>query len=177
MTAAEATQQQLAVIAEVAGLADNVGAELWLGGGWAMEFFLGAITRTHEDIDMFTLDAQMLRLDETLRARGYQPTGPAPLDQQRDYLKNGLDVTVAPVRLGENGAPLVAGGSFVGEPWPAEMLRDAGWGEINGVRVRYIAPSAQIEIKEMTPVWIPGRPRRQKDADDIAAIRQALRRQ
>ncbi|MFJ9790044.1 hypothetical protein [Streptomyces globosus] len=45
-----------------------------------------------------------------------------------------------------------------------EIARDLG------VEVR-----AQITIKHMTPVWIPGRPRRGKDAEDIARLEAALR--
>jgi hypothetical protein len=37
-----------------------------------------------------------------------------------------------------------------------------------------MSPEAQIESKEMMPVWVPGRPRRPKDAADIALLRQAL---
>jgi hypothetical protein len=37
-----------------------------------------------------------------------------------------------------------------------------------------ISPAAQIEIKQMMPVWVPGRPRRPKDAADIARLRAAL---
>lgn len=32
----------------------------------------------------------------------------------------------------------------------------------------------QVTIKRMTPVWIPGRPRRAKDAEDIARLEAAL---
>lgn len=34
-----------------------------------------------------------------------------------------------------------------------------------------ISPEAQIEIKEMMPVWVPERPRRPKDRDDLALLR------
>jgi hypothetical protein len=42
------------------------------------------------------------------------------------------------------------------------------------VQCPIMGPEAQIESKEMTPVWVPGRPRRPKDAEDIARLRQAL---
>lgn len=45
------------------------------------------------------------------------------------------------------------------------------------IRVRLIfdhVASVRIESKEMMPVWVPGRPRRQKDAEDIARLRPAL---
>lgn len=37
-----------------------------------------------------------------------------------------------------------------------------------------VAAEAQIEIKRMMPVWDPRRPRRAKDAEDIARLRAAL---
>jgi hypothetical protein len=37
-----------------------------------------------------------------------------------------------------------------------------------------ISPMAQIEVKEMMPVWMPGRARRLKDTEDIVRLRQAL---
>jgi hypothetical protein len=42
------------------------------------------------------------------------------------------------------------------------------------VRCPIISPHVQIESKEMMPVWVPGRRRRPKDAEDIARLRQAL---
>jgi hypothetical protein len=167
---------QLTILGEIAELARGVNADLWLRGGWAMDFFLGRITRQHDDIDLFTLETQLVALDVTLQALGYRPTGNAPREQQRDYLRNGYDVSITPLRLSADGAPLVAGGRFQGEPWPTDMLRDAGSGELAGLKMRYIAPAAQIECKEMMPVWVPGFPRRTKDAEDIIAIRRALDR-
>ncbi|WP_236648393.1 MULTISPECIES: hypothetical protein [Micromonospora] len=37
-----------------------------------------------------------------------------------------------------------------------------------------ISVAAQIEFKEMFPVWMPGRPRRAKDAADVARLRAGL---
>ncbi|QTD97580.1 hypothetical protein [Streptomyces cyanogenus] len=38
-----------------------------------------------------------------------------------------------------------------------------------------VDPRVQIEIKRMMPVWDPSRPRRAKDAEDIARLEAALR--
>jgi PPOX class probable F420-dependent enzyme len=43
------------------------------------------------------------------------------------------------------------------------------------VRCRVIDPAAQIQIKEMTPVWVPGRAIREKDLDDIRRLRATLK--
>ena len=42
---------QLAVIVEVADLAEELGIEIRLCGGWAMDFFIGELTRDSEDAD------------------------------------------------------------------------------------------------------------------------------
>lgn len=67
-----------------------------------------------------------------------------------------------------------ARGPIRGEPWPEGML---GWepGQIGSLRCPIISPLAQIEIKEVMPVWPPGFQRRPKDAQDIVRLRAALR--
>src|SRR4051812_4141655 len=69
--AEELADRQLRVIAEVAGLASAAGIEVWLRGGWAMDFFLGEVTRPHVDVDWFCWAADADRLAALLHARGY----------------------------------------------------------------------------------------------------------
>ena len=38
---------QLSAITEVLNAANELGIEVWLRGGWAMDFYLGQITREH----------------------------------------------------------------------------------------------------------------------------------
>jgi hypothetical protein len=49
----ERAVRQLEIIGDVAELARNLRIEVWLFGGWAMDFYFGEITRDHEDIDWF----------------------------------------------------------------------------------------------------------------------------
>jgi hypothetical protein len=74
---------------------------------------------------------------------------------------------------GHDGTVTVAGGLYAGEPWPHGML-DWPPGRIGALQCPIISPHVQIESKEMWPVWVPGRSRRPKDAEDIARLRQAL---
>jgi hypothetical protein len=53
-------------------------------------------------------------------------------------------------------------------------MLDAAPGRIGQVRCPIISPAAQIEIKQMMPVWVPGRPRRAKDAQDVTRLEAAL---
>ena len=62
---------------------------------------------------------------------------------------------------------------------PCDTLRalaSAYTGRLGDLRCPIISPYAQIEIKKMMPVWVPGLERRPKDAEDIELITAALHR-
>lgn len=161
--------EQLAAIAELVATARDLCAPVWLRGGWAVDFFLGRVSREHADIDWFAMESDGPRLRDRLIERGFSDVTTAAAGQQIDVVRGRIDHGIALIKLGSQGEPLVAGGPWAGEPWPVEMLHGP-IGRINNVSARVIAPSAQIEIKEMTPMWNPALRRRQKDLDDIAAI-------
>ncbi|MDA5284344.1 nucleotidyltransferase domain-containing protein [Streptomyces sp. NPDC054904] len=161
-------RRQLTMIAEVRGL----GVEVWLRGGWAMDFWLGRITRGHEDVDWFARSRDAGRLTGPLVARGYEVLRADA--QQLDLVRDGEEISFALVDRDADGRVVVAGGPWAGSPWPAGMLEEAEPGRLGGLECPVISPAAQIEIKRMTPVWIPGRPRRPKDAADVALLEAAL---
>jgi hypothetical protein len=72
------------------------------------------------------------------------------------------------------GRVVVGGGPWAGEPWPDGMLGGPP-GRLHDLTCPIITPQAQIEIKRMMPEWMPGLPRRPKDANDIARLESALR--
>jgi hypothetical protein len=39
----------------IATLLEGVGAPWWIGGGWAIDLFLGRVTRAHQDVDVVIL--------------------------------------------------------------------------------------------------------------------------
>lgn len=147
---------------------------MWLRGGWAMDFFLGRITRDHGDIDWFVRANDAGALAESLLRHGYQPVPGPPPELQLDFAKDGLDSSFTLVDRDEAGRVVVAGGPWAGAPWPDGML-DAEPGRIGALQCAIISPHAQIEIKRMMPVWDPARPRRSKDAEDILRLDAALR--
>ncbi|BBH70441.1 hypothetical protein ACTI_71260 [Actinoplanes sp. OR16] len=63
------TQRQLAAIAEVAAL----GIPVWLRGGWAMDFFLGYVSRPHRDVDWFAWAADADRIAAALTDASVPP--------------------------------------------------------------------------------------------------------
>lgn len=163
----------MASIAELVTLADDLGIPVWLRGGWAMDFFLGCLTRDHADIDWFALTGDGRWLADGLIGQGFQDVTATAPGQQIDLVRGDVLHGIGLVQLGSQGEPLVAGGPWAGEPWPEGML-DGPVGRIGEVSVRVIAPLAQVEIKQMTPTWNPRLRRRQKDLDDITAIRSKL---
>lgn len=167
------SEEQLASIVETLELAGGLGIRLWLRGGWAMDFFLGEVTRPHRDIDWFCLVDDVEPLKTAMLADGFTDVTKASARQQLDLQRGGIDHGFALLRLHDD-VPVVAGGPWAGEPWPAGMLDDVH-GCIGDVRAPIIAPEAQMEIKMMMPEWNPALPRRRKDRDDIAAISRALR--
>lgn len=46
-------EHQVQLIAEIVALSGPLRAPVWLRGGWAVDFFLGQVTRDHVDIDWF----------------------------------------------------------------------------------------------------------------------------
>ncbi|WP_327683464.1 nucleotidyltransferase domain-containing protein [Kitasatospora sp. NBC_00458] len=169
----ERADGQLAQIAETVGLARRLGIRVWLRGGWAVDFFLGELTRDHEDIDWFAAAADAPALAAGLRGLGHRPLEGAPPEQQLDFVRDGLESSFALVEPLPDGRVLVAGGPWAGTAWP-EGLLDGPVGRLGGVECPVVGPGAQIEIKRMMPVWDPRRPRRAKDAEDIARLRAAL---
>ena len=48
----DAARQQLEALAEVGRLLERRRIEWWLFGGWAVDFRVGAVTRSHDDVDL-----------------------------------------------------------------------------------------------------------------------------
>ncbi|MFC0597711.1 nucleotidyltransferase domain-containing protein [Streptomyces palmae] len=166
-------RRQLDQIAEVLRLAGDLGIGLWLRGGWAMDFFLGEVTRDHADIDWFTWSDTAETLAGALLGHGYAPVPGPPPELQLDFAKDGLDSSFTLLTGDAAGQVLVAGGPWAGTAWPEGML-DGAPGRIGTLRCAIVNPRVQIEIKRMMPVWDPALPRRAKDAADIARLEAAL---
>jgi hypothetical protein len=75
----ERAGRRLALIAQTLAAARREGIPLWLRGGWAMDFFLGEVTREHGDIDWFARTRDAVPLAELLRGLGYTPVPGVPI--------------------------------------------------------------------------------------------------
>ncbi|MFI1385229.1 nucleotidyltransferase domain-containing protein [Embleya sp. NPDC020886] len=175
MTVSSDADRQIALIVEVQDLARELGIQVWLRGGWAMDFYLGRITREHADVDWFAWAQDAPALTEAFSARGFVRLAQAPVEQQLDYAAGGVELGFAFLALDPEGHVIVAGGPWAGARWPERMLETPP-GRLGGLSCPIISPEAQVEIKLMTPTWMPHRPRRAKDVEDVERLLEAMTR-
>ncbi|MEV6049888.1 aminoglycoside adenylyltransferase [Streptomyces sp. NPDC052107] len=171
----ERAERQLALVRQTLAAAGYRGIPLRLRCGWAMDFFLGEVTRDHGDIDWFAWSKDSVALAALLSRVGHTPVPGPPPGLRLDFVEDGLDSSFTLVDRDTAGRVVVAGGPWTGTPWPEGLLA-AEPGRIGAVEAPIVGPLAQIEIKRMMPVWDPSRPRRAKDVEDIARLEAAVRR-
>ncbi|MBV1852983.1 nucleotidyltransferase domain-containing protein [Catellatospora tritici] len=162
---------QLAVIGEVVAAAGGAGVPVWLRGGWAMDFYLGEVTRPHLDVDWFCWDSDAEAVRAIVTGLGFTEYGDSPA--QRDFLRDEVDLGFALLGRGADGRPVVPSGPYAGAPWPAGMLAGP-LGRIGDLTCPVISPQAQIELKLRYPEWNPALARRDKDRADIELLRARL---
>jgi hypothetical protein len=138
-----------------------------------MDFFLGRVTREHEDIDFFAWAEDVPKLIPTLERAGFiEQNGPPP-EMQRDFTKDGEDVQVALLARNLRDQVVVAGGPVEWAPWPDDMLVYPA-GRIADIQCPIIHPRVQIWIKEQFPIWRPELPLSEKHRNDIRRLRDTL---
>ncbi|MEU1846092.1 nucleotidyltransferase domain-containing protein [Micromonospora sediminicola] len=162
--------RQLGAIREVVELAGAAGIEVWLRGGWAMDFHLGAVSRPHVDVDWYCWRRDAAGLSARLGALGWRPDPRMPAETQLDVLRGDVELSFAYLDRDEAGRVVVGAGPWAGTALPEGMLGGPS-GRIGPLTAPVISVAAQIEFKEMFPVWMPDRPRRAKDAADLARLR------
>jgi hypothetical protein len=167
--------RQLSLIEDFFAIADDAGIECWLRGGWAVDFFLGEVTRTHGDIDLFVWASDGAKIISLLQRAGYRKVEGPPSDEQFNFVKEGEELHVALLARTPTGDIASAGKRWSDTPWPAGML-NAPLGRIGNIQARVINPEVQLWMKEMLPTWLPDRPLREHDRGDIERLRAALRR-
>lgn len=141
----ERALQQLSELARVAELFEEAGVPYWLFGGWAVDFYAGAVTRAHDDLDVAVWVDDLPRIAELLRRDGWRH---APADDE----DGGTGYERGPVRLeltylerdgdGRVFTPLREGRAT----WPADAF-GAEVRELRGVRSCLIARAALVATK------------------------------
>jgi hypothetical protein len=75
----EPAAQQLSALARFSELFEEARIPYWLFGGWAVDFYAGAVTRAHDDLDMAVWLEDLPRIAKVLEGEGWRH---APLDDE-----------------------------------------------------------------------------------------------
>jgi hypothetical protein len=127
--------EQLSALAQVDKLLEQAGFDYWLFGGWAVDFYVGALTRRHDDIDLAVWLHEAEAIGSLLETEGWQHKPTAEDD-------GGTGYECGPVRLeltfllddaGKVFIPLRNGRVL----WSAEPLGDDAR-DLRGVRARVV---------------------------------------
>lgn len=160
------TELQLQIINEVNRICEANEIPLWLRGGWAIDFLLGRITRSHEDIDLVSWVSNREVIEEALVGSGFERF---PIsDRQTDFRKNGVDIqflymtltdgTITPHKLPE--------WVWRADSLPPEMYR------LNGISMRLVSPEQLLEEKQVYEQI--GRKPRDKDQESKRILKKII---
>ncbi|WP_425516480.1 nucleotidyltransferase domain-containing protein [Ornithinibacillus massiliensis] len=156
------TKSQLHVLSEIIEIFKELDSEFWLRGGWAIDFLLGKITRTHSDIDIVTWITTREQLEKALEKAGYEkvPVGEQFRNRQSDFRKDNVEVSFGYVTHNSDGRIILNGLPEWG--WREDALFQQYF-QLHGISAKVLHPKQLLEEKE-TYEQI-GRPYRQKDAE------------
>lgn len=139
----------------------------WLRGGWALDFYLGRLTRRHADVDLVTWLRQAKRVREFMLARGYAavPTAAPHLKFRRRGQDVGIVFVVGAGRGRVRGVP-TDWGWLPGALLPAPR-------RLGAVACRVVSPR-QLLAEKLSYERNTGRPLRPKDRRSIRALREVV---
>jgi hypothetical protein len=157
--------EQLAALARVHDRFEQRGIDYWLFGGWAVDFHVGALTRSHEDIDIAVWLRDRPAIAGLLEGDGWRHTPSEGEDGYTTYTREGVRLDLAFLERGDNGlvcTPLCAGRAA----WPQGAF-GSDVSELRGARARIITLGAlradKSELHDNPTV-------NAKDRADLAAL-------
>ena len=141
-------EEQLVAIASLGAALDGAGIEHWLFGGWAVDLWVGEVTRPHEDIDVAAWRADQDALGVALLATGWRHTPVADEVVGTRYQLGRAQVEFTFLVTGDDGSVVVPlpGGPIVVSATPLGSARR----ELRGVTARTI-PLALLRSGKETP--------------------------
>ena len=135
-----AVAEQLAALARLDGVFATHKIPYWLFGGWAVDFHTGAVTRSHDDLDIAVWSKDHERIAELLATDGWQHTPDEGEDGYTAYTRGAVRLELAFLARDQEGTiytPLREGRAS----WPQAAFED-DVAELAGVRARVITLAA-----------------------------------
>ena len=157
---------QTAALAGAADALDSAGLEHWFFGGWAVDLWVGRVTRPHDDIDVLVQRADEAEVDAALTAAGWVHT---PRDDDllgTEYAGDGYALQLTFVETDDRGRVVVPapGEPMVVSTGPLGHARCP----LGHLRVRVLTLEKMLEGKGVAR---PDEAGGAKDRADLAALR------
>ena len=168
----EAALGQIGLIDLVHRVLAKAGIAHWLGGGWGVDFGLGRITRTHEDVDFAVWAEDWPRIESLLANEGLTPKPPDFPEEARRMLGGPTDLEFWMLVRDDQGRTVV-GGRWMGWPFRAGAF-DAPEAALGGVACPVLSPEALLDSKAEYAKQPHGSPLRARDAADILLLRELI---
>ncbi len=146
------------------------GVPHWLFGGWAVDFFVGVLTRPHNDGEFVVWKRDLPRLRQLFEMHGYHPA--FVHEDASGWRKDGVLVAVYWIKRDEQGQ-VVTPGSWSDWPEPDDAFTSPP-GRLGGLACPIISGQAQLETKEGYAAHRDRRPPRPKDLADMERLHAAM---
>jgi len=165
---ASGNSRLIELIIDVKAELDSRALGWWLFGGWGLDAQLGEVTRNHGDIEFWTerSDADLVR--DALLAIGAQLVGTQPVEESREFVRNGVSFSSAFFDCNDDGTFGVQG------RWSDWIFPPGSFGDSTGTLQGHTVPTMSAEgmlaMKEQYASLRNGGPLRDKDVRDIAVL-------
>jgi hypothetical protein len=160
-------RRQLAALDRIVALFERRGFEYWLFGGWAVDFYVGSVTRAHDDVDLAIWLADLDPIAALVEGAGWRHAPAEDEDGGTGYEREEVRLELTYLVRDDAGDVFIPlrGGRI---PWDRRTFGDDER-SLLGVRSRLITLASLTGMKS-SPRDDPG------DADKDRADAEALRR-
>lgn len=158
-------EKQLKILNEINIICLNLNFQLWLRGGWAIDFLLSKVTREHSDIDFVTFIQYREELERAMVNTGFKKIQVSML--QTDFIKDEVDVSFVFVHISEEGK-IIANG-FPDWEWRKDALPIQKY-NLKGISINVLSPCQLLEEKLVYEKGT-GRKLRPKDIESMRVIK------
>ncbi len=166
----ERATAQLRVIKAVMNALAAADISAWLFGGWGLDARIGRITREHGDVEFWLERTDAERSKAVLTAAGAAALATQPPAEACEFTWDGTDFSTAYFDRQPDGSFSQPLGR-----WPDWLFPPGSFGDepgmLDGAPVLAMSVAGMLAMKEQYPRLRNGGPWRQKDIDDIKALR------
>ena len=159
-------ERGLAALKSASSALDEADLEHWFFGGWAVDVWVGRLTRPHDDIDVLVWRRDESRVDQALTSAGWVHR-PSPEDRVgTNYARDGYELQLTYAVAGSEGSMVVPvpDQPIVLSTGPLAYARR----NLGDTSVRVLTLAMMLAIKSQPrPDEVGG----EKDRADLAALR------